>query len=43
MPAAVKDAVSFAAREASGLSEDDAKAFVKMMQDEGRLFEECWS
>ena len=43
MPAAVKDAVAFAAREAGGLSEDDAKTFVKTMQDEGRLFEECWS
>ncbi|OCB88873.1 riboflavin synthase domain-like protein [Sanghuangporus baumii] len=43
MPAAVKDAVAFAAKEAGGLSEDDAKGFVKRMQDEGRLFEECWS
>ncbi|KAL5496163.1 TAH18 [Sanghuangporus vaninii] len=43
MPAAVKDAVAFAAQEAGGLSGDDAKGFVKRMQDEGRLFEECWS
>ncbi|KAL5525384.1 TAH18_1 [Sanghuangporus sanghuang] len=43
MPAAVKDAVAFAAKEAGGLSEADAKGFVKRMQDEGRLFEECWS
>ncbi|KAL5520243.1 hypothetical protein ACEPAG_9456 [Sanghuangporus baumii] len=43
MPAAVKDAVAFAAQEAGGLSEDDAKGFVKRMQDEGRIFEECWS
>ncbi|KAL5525391.1 TAH18_3 [Sanghuangporus sanghuang] len=40
MPGAVKDAVAFAAREAVG---PYAKRFVKRMQDEGRLFEECWS
>ncbi|KAL5479059.1 TAH18_1 [Sanghuangporus weigelae] len=43
MPASVKDAIAFAAKEAGGLSEDDAKGFVKRMQDESRLFEECWS
>ena len=43
MPAAVKEAVVFAAREAGGLGEEEARAFLKRMQDEGRLFEECWS
>ena len=43
MPAAVKDAVIFAAKHVGGMSDGEAKAFLKRMQDEGRLFEECWS
>ncbi|EJD05242.1 riboflavin synthase domain-like protein [Fomitiporia mediterranea MF3/22] len=43
MPAAVKDAVLFAAREVGGLEEEEARMFLKRMQDGGRLFEECWS
>ena len=43
MPAAVKSAIVTAAKTSGGLNEVDAKNFVKYMQDNGRLFEECWS
>lgn len=43
MPASVKDAVAYSAERAGGLTEEQAKVFVKKLQDEGRLFEECWS
>lgn len=43
MPAAVKGAIQDAAKTAGGLSEEEAKAFLKGLQEDGRLFEECWS
>ena len=43
MPAAVKSAVATAAKVGGGKSEEEAKEFVKSLQDTGRLFEECWS
>lgn len=43
MPAAVKGAIEAAARTAGGLSDEDAKLFMKRLHDGGRLFEECWS
>ncbi|KAF8903479.1 hypothetical protein CPB84DRAFT_1814646 [Gymnopilus junonius] len=43
MPAAVKEAVAFAAEKHGGLSADQAKEYVQSMIKEGRLIEECWS
>jgi len=43
MPAAVKDAICFAAETHGGLAEVDAKRYVADMIREGRLLEECWS
>ena len=43
MPKAVKAAIEDAVRIEGGKAEEEAKAFVKAMVDEGRLFEECWS
>ncbi|PPQ97555.1 hypothetical protein CVT26_002340 [Gymnopilus dilepis] len=43
MPAAVKDAIAFAAEKHGGLSSEEAKEYVQSMIREGRLIEECWS
>ena len=43
MPAAVKGAIQDAARIAGSLTEEEAKAFLKDLQEHGRLYEECWS
>lgn len=43
MPAAVKGTIKEAARVSGGLTEEEAKAFLKGLQENGRLFEECWS
>ena len=43
MPAAVKDAIAFAAEKHGGLSSEEAKEYVQLMIREGRLIEECWS
>ena len=43
MPTAVKNAIKEAARTAGGLSEEESKAFLKGLQENGRLYEECWS
>ncbi|KLO17390.1 riboflavin synthase domain-like protein [Schizopora paradoxa] len=43
MPKAVKAAIEASARDAGGLTEDEARNFMKRLVDEGRLYEECWS
>jgi sulfite reductase alpha subunit-like flavoprotein len=43
MPTAVRKAVEYALQQEGGYSEDDAKAYVKGMEDGGRWWEECWS
>ncbi|KDR73969.1 hypothetical protein GALMADRAFT_250695 [Galerina marginata CBS 339.88] len=43
MPAAVKDAVAFAAEKHGGYSAEEARKYVDLMVREGRLIEECWS
>ena len=43
MPAAVKEAIAFAAETHGGFSVDEAKRYVHSMIKEGRLIEECWS
>ncbi|TEB33682.1 riboflavin synthase domain-like protein [Coprinellus micaceus] len=43
MPMAVKEAISKAAVEHGGYSEEAAKDYVNALLKEGRLMEECWS
>ena len=43
MPAAVKEAIAFAAETHGGYSADEAQKYVNFMTKEGRLIEECWS
>ena len=43
MPAAVKEAIAFAAEKYGGFSAEEAKRYVHFMAKEGRLIEECWS
>lgn len=43
MPAAVKEAISYAVEKHGGRSAEDAKTYVDDMIKEGRLIEECWS
>ena len=43
MPAAIKAAIIDAVITMGGKTEEEAKAFLRMMQIEGRLVEECWS
>ena len=43
MPAAVKEAIAFAAETHGGFSAEEAKKYVHSMTKEGRLIEECWS
>ncbi|KAL1692761.1 hypothetical protein GGG16DRAFT_50760 [Schizophyllum commune] len=43
MPAAVRSALAYAAETYGGLNADSAKAYVEMMERDGRLVEECWS
>ena len=43
MPAAVKKAIESAAVNFGGLSDAGAILLVKNLQENGRLFEECWS
>lgn len=43
MPTAVRKAVEFALQQEGEWSEDEAKVYVKHMEDEGRWCEECWS
>jgi len=43
MPAAVKEAIAFAAETHGGFSAEEAKRYVHSMTKEGRLIEECWS
>ena len=43
MPMAVKEAISKAAVEHGGYSEEGAKDYVNALLKEGRLMEECWS
>jgi hypothetical protein len=43
MPAAVRRALSYAAKIEGKMSDTDAKAYIEKMEREGRLFEECWS
>lgn len=43
MPAAVKEAIAFAAETHGGFSAEEAKMYVHSMTKDGRLIEECWS
>lgn len=43
MPTAVREALRFAAVQFGNKTEDDAKEYVKALEDGGRLYEECWS
>ena len=43
MPAAVKEAIAFAAETHGEFSAEEAKKYVHSMTKEGRLIEECWS
>ncbi|KAF9502092.1 riboflavin synthase domain-like protein [Pleurotus eryngii] len=43
MPAAVKEAVAFAAEECGGMTSEDAQEYIEEMDKTGRLIEECWS
>jgi sulfite reductase alpha subunit-like flavoprotein len=43
MPAAVKEAIEFAAEKHGGLSVEEAKEYLHSVTKQGRLIEECWS
>jgi len=43
MPAGVREALRFAAKEFGKKTEDEAKAYVNALESGGRLHEECWS
>lgn len=43
MPLAVKEAIAFAVQTHGGFSVADANNFVRSMEKEGRLIEECWN
>jgi hypothetical protein len=43
MPLAVKAAIRHALETEGGMPDEDAREYVKKMELEGRLFEECWS
>jgi sulfite reductase alpha subunit-like flavoprotein len=43
MPAAVKEALSFAVETHGGYAHEEAVSYVDEMIREGRLIEECWS
>ncbi|TDL14869.1 riboflavin synthase domain-like protein [Rickenella mellea] len=43
MPLAVKGAIENAAQVVGGQSEEQAKEYLRILQREGRLVEECWS
>lgn len=43
MPAAVKEAVAFAAEKCGGMTSEDAQEYIEEMEKTGRLIEECWS
>jgi len=43
MPKAVKEAIEASSRDVGGLTEDEARTFMKRLLDDGRLYEECWS
>jgi sulfite reductase alpha subunit-like flavoprotein len=43
MPLAIKEAVAGALEREAGMSNDDAKEYVRQMEIKGRLIEECWS
>jgi hypothetical protein len=42
MPAAVRGAVMFAAREEGGKTEEEATVYVMALEKSGRLIEESW-
>ncbi|GJJ12772.1 hypothetical protein Clacol_007017 [Clathrus columnatus] len=42
MPSAVKQAIEHAAVAGGDYTKETAKSFVKVLEKEGRLFEECW-
>lgn len=43
MPAADKEAITYAVVTHGGYAEDEAKKYVDVMIREGRMLEECWS
>ncbi len=43
MPKAVKEAIEASVRDVGGLTELEARTFMKRLLDDGRLYEECWS
>jgi sulfite reductase alpha subunit-like flavoprotein len=43
MPAGVKDTLAWVVRQYAGQDEDEAKDYVKRLEREGRIVEECWS
>lgn len=43
MPKAVKGAIEASAIEVGGLTEDEARTFMRRLVDDGCLYEECWS
>jgi sulfite reductase alpha subunit-like flavoprotein len=43
MPAGVKDALVWAVHKYGGKEEVDAKEYVRRLESEGRIYEECWS
>lgn len=43
MPLAVKAAVQNAVEREGGRAEEDAKEFIRTLEKDGRLLEECWS
>lgn len=43
MPAAVKEAIAFAAEKCGGMSSEDAQEYIDELEKTSRLIEECWS
>jgi sulfite reductase alpha subunit-like flavoprotein len=43
MPAGVKDSIAWAVHKFGGLGEEESKDYLRGLEKEGRVLEECWS